>query len=227
MQPSSWEFRSLEDVEDFWTEFRAVLMRSEGREHRDEELYAAALYLLLLGRPGLLAFPFRLDKSEAPDFILGCPSGKVYGLEVSRATTTQFQREMTELDKEYSRREREAARRGIEPEPVMRGYDLPPDEERVRNWCDRVLAAIRQKLEKLPKFQQAADHDLLICKDADVPLFPGRERDQALEMLAAELRQFEASFGRRFRTVSLILSLDVEHDIGRNRKLLSYREKEA
>src|SRR4029077_1445475 len=108
LQKDSWEFRSLNDIERFWTEVRTVPMRAECRKHYHEEQYAAALYLLLLGRHGVLSYPLRLDEGESPDFMLGWPSGETSGLEVTRATTAPFQHVMTELDQESMRAQKEA-----------------------------------------------------------------------------------------------------------------------
>ena len=229
LQQDSWEFRSLSDIERLWTEVRTVPMRAECRKHYHEEQYAAALYLLLLGRYRVLSYPFRLDEGESPDFMLGWPSGETSGLEVTRATTGLFQQVMTELDQEFIRREKEATVKGTGPEPVaVVDWNLPPEDERVRRWYEQVLEAVRRKLiEKLPKFRRAAHHDLLICNDADVPLFPGRERERVLNTVASALKGLDAQFAQSFRTVSLIMSLDVEYDIGGNRRLLVYADGEA
>jgi hypothetical protein len=228
LQQGSWEFRSLNDIERLWTEVRTVPMRAECRKHYHEEQYAAALYLLLLGRYGVSSYPFRLDEGESQDFTVGWPSGETSGLEVTRATTGPFQ-QMTELDQEFIRREKEATVKRTGPEPVaVVDWNLPPEDERVRRWYEQVLEAVRRKLiEKLPKFRRAAHHHLLICDDADVSLFPGRERERVFNTVASALKGLEAQFAQSFRTVSLIMSLDVEYDIGGNRRLLVYGDGEA
>ncbi len=229
LKSNSWEFRSLEDVRRFWSDVRTVPMRAEGRKHHHEEQYAAGLYLLLLGRHDLLSYPFRLDEGESPDFMLTSPSGETSGLEVTRATIQPFQKVMSNIDREFVHREEEAKARGTRAEPVSVIYNPLgwTDGQCVRNWCDQMLKAIVRKFDKLTTFRRATHHDLLICNDTDVPLFPGRERERAFDMVASELKKLGSRDTRSFRSVSVIMSLDVEYDIGRNRRLLVYRESEA
>jgi hypothetical protein len=228
LKQNSWEFRSVEDIQRFWAEVQIVPMRAEGRKHPHEEQWAVGLYLLLLGRHGLLSYPFRLDEGESPDFMLTWLSGETSGLEVTRATTASFQQVMTKLDREFIRRERAVSAKEGKPEPVVFvDWNLPDEAARVRTWCNQVLEAIQRKLDKLANFRKATYHDLLVCNDADVPLFRGREKTQAFDTVASEFTEFEARFQQSFRSVSVIMSTDVEYDIGRNRRLLVYRESEA
>ena len=60
LKSNSWDFCSPEDVERFWAAARTVPLGAEGRKHHHEEEYAAGLYLLLLGRHGLLNYPLRV-----------------------------------------------------------------------------------------------------------------------------------------------------------------------
>jgi hypothetical protein len=229
VKPNSWKFHSLEDVGRFWREVRTVPMRAEGRRHHHEEQYAVGLYLLLLRRHGLLSYPFHLDEAESPDFMLTWPSTETSGLEVTRATTQPFQKVMSDIDREYVRRKKTARAEGTEAEPVSVIYNPLgwTDGQCVRNWCDQVLEATIRKLGKLAEFRQAAHHDLLIYNDADVPLFPGREREQTFDTVASELKRLESRYAQSFRSISVLMSLDVEYDVGRNRQLLVYRESEA
>ena len=96
---------------------------------------------------------------------------------------------MSDIDRESVRREKEAKAIGAEAEPVSGIYNPLgwTGDQCVRNWCDQVLEAIRCKVDKLPRFHQATHHDLLMCNDADVLLLPGREREQAFDMVASKL----------------------------------------
>jgi hypothetical protein len=87
----------------------------------------------------------------------------------------------------------------------------------------RLFEASIRKLNKLAEFRRAAAH----CNDADVPLFPGREREHALDTVASELNKLESRYAQSVRSISVIMSLDVEYDVGQNRRLLVYRESEA
>jgi hypothetical protein len=226
---TSWQFDSLDDIKQFWQEVREVPLRAEGRKHHHEEQYAAGLYLFLLGRQRAVSYPLRLDQAESPDFMVTSPSGATSGLEITRATTGSIQRVMTEIDREFFRRMRQAEIDGTEPEPVAAIANPAgwTDGQCVCRWCDQVTTAVRRKLEKLPNFRQATHHDLLICNDADVPLFPGKERERAFSIVKSALQEPQAEFACHFRIVSVIMSLDLEFDILGTRTPLAYRESEA
>jgi hypothetical protein len=209
------QFRLLGDVERFRAEVRAIPMRAQGGTHPDEDRYAAGLYLLWLGRHGLLSYPFGLDQGESPDFMLTWQSGETSGLEVTRATTGAFQKVMSELDRESIRRDKEAKAKGVEPDVASVDWDISSDsDERVHKWCDQMLQAIRRKLEKLPKYRVATYHDLVIHQDTSEPIFPGNERREALRALAP-VKDLQFQFPQRFHTISIITSSDVEYDIAR------------
>jgi hypothetical protein len=226
---TSWQFDSLDDVKQFWQEVRNVPLRAEGRQHYHEEQYAVGLYMLLLGQQRVLNYPLRLDQAESPDFIITSLSGMTTGLEITRATTGSIQRVMTEIDREFSRRTKQAEIDGTEPEPVAAIHNPAgwTEDQCVSRWCDQVVTAVRRKLEKLPNFRQAPHHDLLICNDADVPLFPGNERARAFSIVTSALEDLQAEFMYHFRIVSVIMSLDLEFDIAGSRRSLVYSENEA
>ena len=113
-----WKFKRRKDVERFWREVRSLPSRANGRKHHQEERYCLALYLLALATHEMLTYPLRVEQGESPDFMLTSNSGETTGLEVTRATTTWIQRKMTENDREFARREAEAASSGVKPEPV-------------------------------------------------------------------------------------------------------------
>lgn len=193
----------------------------------------------------MLNFPIKVEQGESPDFMLTWPSGERAGLEVTRATTEDLQKTLTEMDKEFLRCEAKAKAAGIEvlPLPADEGVILMPravaepmciaqeplglmGNECEPRWCGQVLKAVRRKLKKLAKFRAASYHNLLINNDADVLL--GRsERKRAFDTVAEALNDLSARVKPSFREVSIIMSLDVEFDISGNRRFLPYTENEA
>jgi hypothetical protein len=160
--------------------------------------------------------------------MLTWPSGETTGLEVTRATTVELQKSMTEADKQLLRREAEDTEVAgiIVPAPAGQGLGLLGDEAEMKRWCDQVLEAVCKKLAKLPKFREASSHDLLVNNDADVPLVGGSERKRALDIVAKALSGLNARGKLSFRIVSIIMSQHVEFDISGNRRFLAYNEDE-
>lgn len=136
---------------------------------------------------------------------------------------------MSDMDREFVRCEKEAKRKRGEADPVSVIYNPLgwTAGQCVGNWSDQVLEAIIRKLDKIAAFRWTTHHDLLICNDADVPLFLGRERKQAFDAVALELKKLESRYAQSFRSVSVVMSREVEYDIGGKRRLLAYHECEG
>ncbi|MGE0769410.1 MAG: hypothetical protein AB7L90_23465 [Hyphomicrobiaceae bacterium] len=60
----------------------------------EEELYVLRRYLFTLDAARLLSYPVKLSKSETPDFV-GTTDGAALGVEITEATSSADQREMT------------------------------------------------------------------------------------------------------------------------------------
>src|SRR5208282_5092146 len=167
---NSWAFRRRSDVERFWREVRDVPRRGNGRRHYHEERFCLGLYLLALATHEMLSYPLRVEQGESPDFILAWKSGGTTGLEVTRATEPSLQRAMTAADREFARREGEAARYGGEPEPVaifpsLMGY---ANDQPERLFCWLIGECIEKKLDRLPNFKAASCYELLIADNLPV-----------------------------------------------------------
>lgn len=233
-----WEIHSLEDVRRLWSDVCSVPGRTEGRKHDNEEWYSLGLYLLALGTHKRLTYPFKLEKGESPDFMLTCQSGETTGFEVRRATEEWLQREMKESEKEFQQREEKAKEAGAKtiPLPAQQGVLLVPSEEAkpvckllseegwrddqaVEKWCSLICDAIDRKLTKLCNFRPASQHDLLINDDTPVPV----DRQRALKALRLQVRNLTAGRQPSFRTVSLIMSLDVAYNVGGDVTLFCWR----
>jgi hypothetical protein len=211
---------SISDVQALWLKVREVPRRTEGRRHHHEEEYCLGVYLLALGRNGLLDYPFAVKGGESPDFILTEKSGAVTGLEVTRATEPWLQREMTRADREYQRREIEAQTSGRDAEPVVialseSGWAGNQAEDQ---WCGLMRRAIERKITKLSKFEPTMRHDLLISDDTPLPTVDRRKVLAALNPWAGDLKSKTLMLGR----ISIVISLDVLFDVGGEPRILPY-----
>jgi len=68
--------------------------RKRANNGLEQELYVLRRYLFTLDAAGLLPYPLRLSKSETPDFA-GTARGNAFGIEITEATSSADQREMT------------------------------------------------------------------------------------------------------------------------------------
>jgi hypothetical protein len=216
---TEWTIHSMRDLQTLWLKVREVPRRTEGRRHHHEEEYSLGVYLLALGKHGLLEYPLTVRKGEAPDFVVIEKSGEVTGLEVTRASEGWLQREMTTADREYRRRELAAEGSGREPEPVI--IELSQSgwigDEAENQWCILVRRAIERKITKLSKFAATARHDLLISDDTPLPT-DRRKVLAALDPWARDLKSKTPMLGR----ISIVVSLDVLFDIGGDSRILPY-----
>jgi len=222
---NSWTFRRRSDVERFWREVRDVPRRTNGRKHYHEERFCLALYLLALATHEMLAYPLRVEEGESPDFMLTWDSGETTGLEVTRATEPSLQSAMTAADHESARRESEAAKSGVEPEPVvitpsLLGY---ANDEPERLFCWLVGETIEKKLDKLSKFKAASSCELLIADDLPV----GADSRAAFAAMREWIRSLQPRAGCAFAKISVIKSLDVAFDLGGDFRVFPFIEWSA
>ncbi len=150
------------------------------------------------------------------------PSAKVTGLEVTRATTEDAQRWLTNAQREFDRRLAEARRSGRAAKPVIgmlnqAGWmgDQPEQE-----WYSLVRLAVEKKLALLASYKPASRHDLLVYDDTDLPAVDRRKVLARLRPWVLDLRRRAPALGK----VSVIISLDLLYDIGRTARILPYVE---
>jgi hypothetical protein len=211
---------SISDVDALWRKVREVPRRTESRRHSHEEQYCLGIFLLALGRHGLLEYPFTVKQGESPDFVIFEKSGEVTGLEVTRATEPWLQREMTRADRELQRRELMAEASGIDADPVLIAlseFGWVGDEAE-KQWCGLMRCAIERKIAKLPAFITAHRHDLLVYDDTPLPAVDRRKVLAALNLWARDLKSKTRLLGR----ISIIISLDVLFDVGGESRILPY-----
>ena len=65
---TEWMIHSMRDVQTLWLKVREVPRRTEGRRHHHEEEYSLGVYLLALGRHGLLEYPLTVRSGEVARF---------------------------------------------------------------------------------------------------------------------------------------------------------------
>lgn len=218
---SDLTIRFYKDVQTLWSKVQVVVGRTEGRRHSHEEQYCLGVYLLALGRHGLLDYPFAVKSGESPDFILTDKTGEAIGLEVTRATEQWLQRDMTSGDREFRQRELavvEASGRDAEPVIVAFSELGWVGDEADDQWCVLVRRAIERKTEKLLEFRPAARHDLLIYDDTPIPAVDRRKVMAALDPWARDLKSKTPILGR----ISIVISLDLLFDVGGQSQILPY-----
>jgi hypothetical protein len=217
---SDLTIHSYKDVQTLWSKVQGGPGRTEGRKHSHLEQYCVGVYLLALGRHGLLDYPFAVKSGESPDFILADKSGEAIGLEVTRATDQWLQRDMTGADREYRQRKLATEVSASDAEPVAialseLGWIGDQAEDQ---WCVVVRRSIERKIQKLRAFRSAARHDLLIYDDIPIPAIDRRKVMVALDPWAGDLKSNTPTLGR----ISIVISLDVIFDVGGRSQILPY-----
>ncbi|HEY2107143.1 MAG TPA: hypothetical protein VGH29_15195 [Candidatus Binataceae bacterium] len=228
-----WEFRSAQDVSQFWDKYRNVPDRGEAREHHHEERFCLGLYLFALATHDLITYPLSVEEFEphvSPDFMIRWPSGELTGLEVTKATEEPLQKKKSAAHKEYRRRKIEAAISGTEPEPVTISHSTAGwlDGERERGWCLLFQKAVEKKLGKLreeapefrSKFKPAASYDLLVYDDTPFIGFDPTEILKGTQQWIRDLPKDQPAFGK----ISILMSLDLVFDLGGQCQMFPYVE---
>ncbi len=218
-------FRTVEDVRQFWHQYRTVPLRIDGRKPHHEERYCTGLYLLALAEHDLLTYPLSIEQGkqhESPDFLVTLPSGETTGLEVTRATEQWLQLAMKGSEKEARRRKSEPDGTGREPKPVV--IPLPwsgwVGDQAEMEWCSLFKAAIEKKLSKLPAFKLACRYDLLVYESAPLPAVDRWKVLSAMHPYVKGLQGENPRLGR----ISFIVSLDVLYDVGGEVQIFPYIE---
>jgi hypothetical protein len=195
--PITHRFRSRGDVENFWRAVRNVPARSR-RAKRDEERYALALFLRARADHGLLRYAVLVTEGQSPDFMIRECGGHSAGLEVTRATSPEIQKWMTEAEKRLP-----------EISSVLLSQAGWAGDSVELEWLQLFECAIRAKVAKLAKFRHAHRHDLLVYDDTPLP---SPDRNLVIPELTRYVRaqrEKQPLLGR----VSVIMSLDVIYDV--------------
>jgi hypothetical protein len=238
-----WEFLSAQDVSRFWGGVCTVPRRGAGRKHYHEERYYLGLYLLAIAKHQLLSYPFSIEQFEenrSPDFMFTWNSGETTGFEVTRATTQQFQSEVSPAERAYQTKHAKALASGEHPVEVLplKGWPVdgwenedPPKSLPPRGWagdapeyelCRLFRDAIEKKLKKLRegKYKAASSYELLVFEHA---LPPASDRGKVLRSMRSWVQGF-SNDALSFRRISIIISVDTLFDVGGEGRILRYIE---
>ena len=146
----------------------SVPRRNEGRKSEHRERYDLKIYLSVLTEYKLLKFPFKVEKSESPDFIISFYQEEKIGLEMVDAGTEEEQQLMTKQDKikkdtlfVSGPNNKHFLIESNENEEFGEGWDGDSVE---REWVSNILDTINKKVSKLnePYFKKFNKNELLI-----------------------------------------------------------------
>ncbi len=172
------------------------------RSKSDKELFCLRRYLATLAANRRCGYPIAVEMGESPDFIISS-RGERTGLEVTEATTQDFQKFLTRFERE---RDLEASL-----DDGLIG-DIPE-----REWVDAVISAIDAKVEKIKIYRPARKHDILIYSNHPrdfVRGFNGRHPEyQWLAQRTKECATRWRSAEPRFGIVSIIDGQTVLYDL--------------
>ncbi len=205
----------------------SVPKRTQGRTSNHREIHCIKIYLMQLSTNKLLRFPLRIEKEEAPDFFI-LSNGETTTLEVTEASTEDYQRAMTGL-------ERNPDGTLLEALPIFDPGINPPKGEykkalRTRGekligegwvgdsvgkvWINIILNAIDKKINSLnePHFKTADRYELLIYDNSHVAEMVNIK--DALPLLKnAVFEKLDPKSKRNFHSISVIHGNKLLYDI--------------
>jgi len=201
--------------------------RIQGRKSHHREKFCIKFYLLTLSQNNLLRFPMSVTKSESPDFFI-LSNGETTALEVTEASTEDYQRAMTELEKcpdgtlleshsifnhgmDSQKGEYKKALRT--PGKKLNGEGWVGDSVE-KEWIDIILNAIDKKISDLnkPNFQTASRYELLVYDNSHVAEMVHLKA--AIPLLKnAIFEKFGLISKRNFRSISVIHSDELLYDV--------------
>ena len=129
-------FATIEDLKSFFKEVGGRVGPRKGlnrRTHDQKELFNLRQFLTTLAAHGKIEFPLSVEKGESPDFMLTVGGGEPLGLEVTEATTNEWQRELTETERHVQRRRYDFCGRW--------GFDEPQAPHRQKDYDARQALA--------------------------------------------------------------------------------------
>jgi hypothetical protein len=194
----------------------AVPPRTSGKNQDAEEMYCLRRYLLPLAEEGFLRYPLSIAKGERPDFDITWPDGSVTGLEVTKATTGEYEEDCTHFARGEDTRHYESSESMMSLSWVGWAGDSAE-----REWADYVLLAIKRKSKLVRSYTRVGVCDLLIYDNTPTPA-PNLKR--AVELLGAQRsRSPETHDGDATRMVSVIRDPSLIYDVRRGGHFLTYK----
>ena len=217
----------------------SVPRRTEGRISKHRERYCLKIYLKSLYKEKLLRFPMGIKKGESPDFLI-ITNNETIALEVTEATTENFQIALTESekrpakeetmieilplfnkDKKVQQEEIKKALRKKEEKLTGKGWDGDSPE---KEWVTIILEAVIKKNKKLNElhFKNDADkYELIIYDNSHVRLLI--HLDKALSLLTKNFQQ--ADLEKIFDVIWLITKN--EQSPAKDEQLIKLYEKKC
>lgn len=191
----------------------SVPRRTEGRRSIHRERFSIVHYLRTLERNGLLRFPIRVTKSEAPDVCVDI-AGAVFGLEVTDAGDPKYQEAVAALE----RAPRGSVLEGREIRRPGEGLRSPPSygDEPERLWTADVLRAVQRKEALLDGYPELDEYRLLLydlSEFRDLTAWTVSELPGRLAVAIAELRDRGVQPSRRFGNISILRDRVLMYDV--------------
>lgn len=192
----------------------SVPARTCGRKASHRERYCLKIYLVQLSQSGILKFPLRVDKAEAPDFFLSS-NDKTTTLEVTETSTENYQRAMTELAKSPEGTILEKGTNKLIKLGgclIGRGWKGNSVET---GWVDIILNSIINKTTSLnkPHFKFADRDELLIYDNSPVSVMLHVQEALPLLRKAIHEKLNIKHLKKRFHAISVIHN-ELLYDIG-------------
>jgi len=186
------------------------------RTKDDKEWYCLRTYLLALLSQELVVYPFKINKSEAPDFIISNETRGFFGIEVTEATEEDWQRELTETE---TGKDDDPAEGSLISEDGFAG-DQPEID-----WCGAVVRAIEKKIESLNNHTYHVDTcDLLVYVNSRMSCVV--ETEKAIQMLISAVEPKVGGWKAcgRFGGVSVLANHYLVHDLASSVHIIEISE---
>lgn len=181
----------------------------------EEEIFVLRRYLFTKANNGFINYPLSLKSNESPDFLCE-EAGEKYGIEITEATHTRDQKEMTRLANNPN-----AQLQGSEGGRFENGAGGEGPE---RALIADVLRAIRRKTSKVPNFQITSEGHptklLLYASSNATNLIYDDETTLMLSHQYVKKYRSRLRVGSNIGEVSVILGRKIAIDIGLRTQIL-------
>ena len=189
-------FNSIEIFEKEFIEKTIVPPRNENRKNIHRELYCLFKYLKCRIKSNEIVFPFSIEKSESPDFILIDENGNSEGIEISEITTEEYQRKLSKDTKSNAPFRFE----------LSQSYLGDSVEEEWATISERI---IYDKLNKLnSKFKKYQKNNLVLYSNTDLPSIDYQKgKEKLINKLNYRIKSTDWNYS--FNTICVMNSVDV------------------
>lgn len=179
----------------------AVPNRDKGGKSFHRERVSAIRYLKAAVHFSQIDFPFSIQKSESPDFIIQLKTGQTIGLEHRDIADEKWQESLSQIAKQFN----------------SQGYilgELPGSQmsrdEVDSEWARLALVAVSEKIDKLnlPHYKALDTYELLLYSNTGLPnIFQVKAIDKLSS--AFDFQYKDIKFNRLFRSITIIYGDEV------------------